>query len=139
MRSPHFQKLAEIDDHRFIMGCRHGMVHLTWGRMTLRFQRDEFRRLAGILARAVDGLPPVFVEEGEIHVAYRADESELRLSTLILLLPGDELVELAYAAQDAIRRLDDVLASGVWADQDSTIDVPSDSASTLGGTRFSVN
>ena len=139
MRSPHFQKLAEIDDHRFIMGCRHGMVHLTWGRMTLRFQRDEFRRLAGILARAVDGLPPVFVEEGEIHVAYRADESELRLSTLILLLPDDELFELTHAIQDAIRRLDDVLTSGVWADEESADDTPRDPTASLGGTRFSRN
>ncbi|MBN1656976.1 MAG: hypothetical protein JXA93_01175 [Anaerolineae bacterium] len=140
MRTPHFLKLAEIDDHRFIMACRHGMVHLTWGRLTVRFTRDEFRRVAGILQRAIDGLPPVFVQDGEIHVTYRADsESELRLGTLVLLLRGDEIVELAGAAREAIHHLDDIIASGVWERQEADDEAPPDLTSTLRGTHFSLN
>lgn len=140
MRTPHFLKLAEIDDLRFIMGCRHGMVHLTWGRVTVRFQRDEFRRLAGLLARALDDVPPVFVQDGAIRVSYRpGDESELRLGTVVILLPGDEILELTEAAQDAIRHLDNILVSGVWEQEESDDDAPADPTSRLGGTRFSRN
>lgn len=140
MNMPHFLKLVEIDDHRFIMACRHGMVHLTWERLTVRFTRDEFRRVAGILTRATDGLPPVSLQDGGIHVSYRADEeSELRFGPLILVLPGDDLVELAEAAREAIHHLDDIIASGVWEREESPDQTPPDLASTLGGTHFSKN
>jgi hypothetical protein len=139
MRTPHFLKLAEIDDHRFIMGCRHGMIHLTWGRLTVRFTRDEFRRVAGILRRAIDGLPPVFMQDGEIHVTYRGQaESELRLGPLVLLLAGDEIVELTDAARDAIHHLDDIVASGVWERKEADDNAPPDPAKP-GGPRFSLN
>ena len=42
---------------------------------------------------------------------------ELQLGSLILLLSPDRCAELAQAAQDAVTRLDRILASGVW-DQD---------------------
>lgn len=140
MKTPRFFKLAEIDEYRFIMGCPHGMIHLTWGRMTVRFTRDEFRRIAGILQRATDGLPPVFVQDGEIHVSYRADgDSELRLGPLVLLLSGHDIVDLTRAARDAVHHLDDIIASGMWDREQAGDETQADLTSTLGRTHFSLN
>ena len=91
MRAPHFLRLAEIDERRFINACRHGLVHLTWSRITLRFSRDEFRRLAGLLARSADTLPPSSARDGRMQVTCTSDGGcELQLGSLRLALSPDE-------------------------------------------------
>jgi hypothetical protein len=140
MRTPHFVRLVEIDEHRFISACRHGLVHLTWGRLTVRFARDEFRRVAALLARAVDGIPPSFVRDGGFRATYRAEEeSELRIGPLALLLSADEFVDFAEAAGNASRRLDEILASGMWDRKSESDDRPDSPPSPFSPTRFSDN
>jgi hypothetical protein len=115
MRAPHFVRLARIDDQRFINGCRHGIVHLTWGRNTIRFSREEFRRVANLLEHAVSALPPYSLRDGDFGVTYRSDdECELRLGHVVMLLSCHEFEELANAAREAVDRLDQILASGAW-------------------------
>jgi hypothetical protein len=115
MRAPHFVRLAQIDDQRFITGCRHGLIHLTWGRTTIRFNRDEFRRVENLLARAASDLAPYSQRDGEFGVTYRSDdECELQFGPVVMLLPNQEFKELAHAAQEALNRLDRILASGAW-------------------------
>ncbi|HSJ55236.1 MAG TPA: hypothetical protein VLC52_15960 [Anaerolineae bacterium] len=118
MRTPHFLRLAQIDDTRSISGCRHGLVHLSWGRATIRFARDEFRRLAGLLARAGDSLSSSFLREGELEITYQPEnECKVQAGAVVLLLSPDEYRELERAARDAVERLDEILSSGMW-DQD---------------------
>jgi len=117
MKAPHFLRLAQIDEQHFITGCRHGLVHLTWGRSTLRFRRDEFRRLAGLLARAADArsLAAVTVQDGQMRMTCHPDDDcELQVDTLVLLLSPDEFQNLLQAAQEAVQYLDQFLASGAW-------------------------
>ena len=126
MRVPHFLRLARIDGQHFITACRHGLVDLTWGRTTTRFSRDEFRRLVGLLARAMDSVPPISLRDGELRVTFRPDEDcELRVASLVLLLSTAEFEEFAQMAQDALRRLDKVLDSGVWDQDEPEADPPS--------------
>ena len=125
MRTPGFLRLVEIDEQHFITACRHGLVHLTWGRCTIRFARDEFQRLAALLDRALDSLPPVWVGDGELRVTYRSDEaSELRVEPVVLLLSPPEFSSFVQAVREATDRLMQILASGVWdreeEPQDST-------------------
>ena len=116
--TPNFVRLVQLDDRHFVSACRHGLIHLTWGRITVRLGRDEFRRLATLLEEAVTELPPASLRDRELRITYRLDEDcELQLGSLILLLSPTRCAELAQAAQDAITRLDRILASGVW-DQD---------------------
>ncbi len=115
MRAPDFLQLARIDGQRFIAACRHGLVHLTWRRTTIRFSRDGFRRLAGLLERAADALPPSTARDGEIRVTCRLDEDcELQVGSLVLLISPAEFQALVKAASEAMRRLDQILDSGVW-------------------------
>lgn len=120
MRTPHYVRLAQIDAQRFIAGCRHGLIHLTWRRTTIRFTRDEFRHLSNLLQRTASKMPPHPLHDGEFQATYRKDDGcELRIGPLVMLLSCQEFEQLARAAREAIRRLDDILDSGAWDRVDS--------------------
>lgn len=139
MRAPSFMQLARIDGRRFITACRHGLVHVTWGRITLRFSREEFRRLGGLVERAADALPPGSFRDGELRVVCRPDgDNELRVGPLILLLPPAEFQALVEAVREAMQRLDQILASGMW-DEDEAHEAPPSVLEQLHRTVFSRN
>jgi hypothetical protein len=139
MRVPHFVRLAQIDDQRFISACRHGLVHLTWGRATLRMLRDEFRSLANLLERVDQAQAPTTAREGEIEVCARLDgDGELRVGTLVLLLSPDELRQFARSTREAVARLERLLASGIWARSEEDAATP-DSGAPFQRTPFSEN
>jgi hypothetical protein len=124
MMMPHFLTLAQLDDQHTISACRHGIIHLTWGRITARFHRDEFRRLVGLLERAVDALPPAQISEGELRVTtHRDQDCEVQVGPVILLLSESRLQEFSQVAKGAIQRLDEILASGAW-ERDQPEDAP---------------
>ena len=115
MRTPNFVRLAQIDEQRFISACRHGLVHLTWARATVRITRDEFRRLVALLSRSASAAPPASFHDGELRVSSRLDEGcELKVGSWILRLSPDECHEFSNAAREALHRLDEILASGMW-------------------------
>jgi hypothetical protein len=139
MRAPGFMQLARIDERRFIMACRHGLVHVTWGRITLRFSRQEFRRLGGLVERATDALSPDSVHDGALRVTARPDEDcEVRVGPLALLLPPAEFQAFVKAVREAVQRLDEILASGIW-DQDEAEEARPSVIDQLRKTRFSHN
>jgi len=140
MRTPHFLRLAQIDEQHFIMACRSGLVHLTWGRATVRLTRGEFRRLGNLLQQATETSPPSYVRDGLLSLAYRrAEESELRLGSLILVLSAAEVRELAGAAQRAVHHLDEFLASGAWERDEAADDAPSGFGEQVRRNPFSQN
>jgi hypothetical protein len=114
MRAPHFVQLAAIDERRVINACRHGLVHLTWDRITVRFTRDEFRRLARLLARSMESPPPGWFRDGEIEVTYSARDCNLRLGSLTLAVSQGEYQALSTAAREAVEQLDKILDAGMW-------------------------
>jgi hypothetical protein len=124
MRAPHFLRLAEIDERRFINACRHGLIHLTWSRITIRLSRDEFRRLGGLLARSADTLPPSSARDGRMQITRSVDEDcELRLGSLRLSISTAEFQALGGAVQEAVEQLDKILDAGMW-DESEPEDAP---------------
>ena len=139
MRAPHFLRLAEIDELRFISACRHGLIHLTWRRITIRLSQDEFRLLAGLLARCVDELPPSSTRDGKMQVTCSPDgDCELRLGSLRLAIAPDDLGALGGAVQEAVKQLDEILDAGMW-DEGEPSDAPPTMIEHLRGHRFSEN
>ena len=119
MRAPHFLRLAKIDEQRFINACRHGLVHLTWRRITIRLSREEFRRLDGLLARSADSLPPGSAQDGRMQVTRTSEEGcELQLGSLKLVISPDDFRALARAVQEAVEQLDEILDAGIWDEQE---------------------
>jgi len=139
MRTPHFVRLAEIDERRFITACRHGLIHLTWKRTTIRMTRDELWQLAGLLEQASDALPPATKRAGELVITYRQDEDcEFQIGPLVLLLSPAEFQAFVKAAREATHRLDEILESGMWDDEEPE-DEPSDFWEQLRRIPFSRN
>jgi len=139
MRVPHFVRLVEIDDQRFISACRHGLVHLTWGRATLRLLRDEFRSLANLLERVSEAQAPASAHDGQIEVSARLDgDGELRVGSLVLLLSPEELRQFAKSAREAVIRMDRLLGSGMWSRDEEDTSKP-ESGTPFQRTPFSEN
>jgi hypothetical protein len=139
MMKPHFVTLAQLDDHHFINACRHGVVHLTWERITARFRQDEFQRLADLLQQAADDEPPASVRDGDLRVTVRPDDDcELQVGSLILLLPTTGFHDLARIAREAAQKLQKLLASGAW-DQDGPEEPPDSTLDQLRRIPFSRN
>lgn len=138
-KMPHSLRLAQIDDRHFITACRYGLVHLTWGRITARFSRDEFGRLANLLERLEEAGPPASLRDGELQVTSRIDDDcELCIGPLALLMTPARLQQLAGAASEAVQRLEDLLASGLW-DRDEEEDTPPGGLGESGRIPFSQN
>jgi hypothetical protein len=115
MMMPNFVRLAQLDDQHFVTACRHGLIHLTWGRVTARLTREEFRQLVGMLQQAQATLSPASLRQGDLRITTRPDEEcELQIGKLVLLLSPDQFEGLARIAQEALHRLDRILASGAW-------------------------
>ena len=116
---PHFLRLAQLDDERFIMACRHGIVHMTWRRTTMRLSRDELRQLASLLAQAADELLPATLRHGELRVTCRLDDDcEFQMGPLVLLLSAKQFQEFVTMVSTATRRMDQLLDSGVWDEKE---------------------
>ena len=145
MRAPHFITLAQIDRAHFITACRHGVVHLTWGRTTLRFSHSEFERLASLVQQVTDGPPPASAHDGELRVISRPEEdSELRVGPTVILLSPSEWRSFDKAIRSAAQHLSAVLSSGAWDDPEDAADgeereAPSNPLVQLRETRFSDN
>jgi hypothetical protein len=137
---PRFTILSRIDDTRFISACPHGMVHLTWERLTLRLRVDEFEALALLLGHAVPGNEhlPGSRAAGSLRLSYRpGDPPEVCIGVAALRLKMIELRQLAAAVEEARLRLGQIAASGEWDQPDP--ERPADPFAGLKQNPFSVN
>lgn len=116
MRTPQVLRLAQLDDQHFVMACGHGLIHLTWGRATIRMSRDEFRHMGRLLEQAADeDAPPAPTTDHTTGMVYRADGAwELRFGSLALILTPAELQNLLQVVRRALSQLDAFLAAGFW-------------------------
>lgn len=119
-------RLASIDRLRFVTACRHGLIHITWNRITLRLSRAEFKRLTLLLDQVAAGPPAGRSRDGELRLVWRFDEeSELRVGTSILLLVPNEFRAFVAMCRTARDQLEKILESGLW-DRDPAEDDPPD-------------
>jgi hypothetical protein len=139
MRLPYVLTLAQLDDQHSIAACRSGIVHLIWGRITVRFSQDEFNRLAGLLAEATDESAAVSVSDGGLRITARpGDECECQFGPLVLLFAPTEFLQFARTVQEAARSLHGFLASGVW-ERETQEDAPQGALQQLQRIPFSLN
>lgn len=142
MRAPHFITLAKIDEAHLITACRHGVVHLSWGRASVRFSRGEFERLASLVRKVADAPPPATEHERELRVISRIEEdSELRVGPVVILMNPDEWQAFTTAMKKAMRTLSSVLSSGAWSepDEDEHRGAPPNPLAQLRDANFSDN
>jgi len=139
MSGPRFTILARIDDLHFIAACPHGVAHLTWENVTLRFTLDEFKTMARLVERAMAARTPMMLTDGNLSVAWRPiDPCELQVGPTALRLSPSDFRRLAATVQEARRRLDDLTAAGAWAEPDQQ-ESPPDPFQELKRIPFSLN
>ena len=139
MVTGHFIPLASAGDQREISVCRHGIVHLNWWNMTLRFMPEDFERLATVLKDGQTMMVSLGPHcDGDICLSSRDGRGYvLTVGPVSLTLDAAEYRSLTDMAQQARHYLKTVLASGAWAEPE----VAPPSANPLLGpeTRFSAN
>ena len=119
MSGPRFTILARMDDLHFIAACPHGVAHLTWENVTLRFTLDEFKTMARLVERAIAAQTAMMLTDGNLSVAWQPlDRCELQVGPTALRLSPADFRRLAATVQEARRRLDDLTAAGAWAEPD---------------------
>ncbi|MBN1315806.1 MAG: hypothetical protein JXA42_10070 [Anaerolineales bacterium] len=114
MAQTHFIELARLEETGMINLCRHGIVHFTWHNVTIRIRIDAFRRLERLLqrGRAMTTAIPIYDEELSVNV----EETEYRIAIGIIeiLLRPEEFLSLVNLISNAIKRLEEVVATGDW-------------------------
>ena len=142
MGGPRFTILARIDDLHFIAACPHGVAHLTWEKITLRLALDELKAISGLLEQAVTARTTTVMAvegRGDLCVTWQPPaRCELRVGSAVLRLPPGEFRRLAALAQEARRRLDDLVASGAWTESEPQ-EAPPDPFQELRRVLFSRN
>jgi hypothetical protein len=135
---PYFLPLARLDDQHYITACRHGLVHLTWGRTTTRFSRAEFQKLAGLVAEAL-GPYPTTIRDGDLRITFSPEgDCEVQVGPLVVVLSSAEFAKFARLLPEAAQQLAKILASRVW-ERDEQEAGPGDLLSQLRRTLFSQN
>jgi hypothetical protein len=138
MRTPHFVVLAQTDHQHSVRACRHGIVHLTWTRVTMRFSTEEFQRLAGLLSQIQEEAPLGSIHNGSLRILSRPDEEcEIRLGSWVLLLSPAEFREFSKLIKEASQSLQGILASGMWDEPEQ--EPPSDALKQIRRNPFSKN
>jgi len=140
MVTGHFIPLASADDRREISVCRHGIVHLNWWNMTLRFMPKDFERLTETLTYG-KGMAVSFGSwcDGDICLSSRHGPGYvLTVASVSLALDAEDYRSLTSIAQKASRRLKTVLASKMWQEPEPESPQANPLAG-LKGTNFSTN
>lgn len=118
MAQMHFIELARLEETGLISICRHGIIHFTWHNVTIRLRNDAFRRLGRLLqrGRAMTTAIPIYDEELSVNV----EESEYRIAIGIveLLLRPEEFLTLVNLVSEAIKRMEEIIASAAWDQPD---------------------
>ncbi|MFQ5814804.1 MAG: hypothetical protein ACE5I2_16625 [Anaerolineae bacterium] len=131
--------LAETDERRYIMQCEHGVIHLTWGHMTLHLTPTDFTRVAHLLEAGVSSTAPTRTGDDRCCLVRSADGYfQLWLGNVGLhLLPVDFLL-LVDMVRVALRCLTDVGSDETAADSPKTAE-GDPGTEMLPGTLFSIN
>lgn len=68
----HYTILAERDAHHHVAYCKHDVVHLTWGTVTLRFRPQDFARIINLLEQGAMGAGDRKICDGPICLIQNA-------------------------------------------------------------------
>ncbi len=118
MITGHFMPLASVDDHRTITICRHGVIHLNWWNLTLRFLPDRFAQIVDVLDHGDQMLVSLgpWCDDDVCLETRDGRHYALTIGPVRLVLEAQEYRELTEMAHEAQERLESVLDSG-WLEE----------------------
>ena len=119
MARAHFIQLASLEERGVITICRHGIVHLSWRNMTIRYRVHDFRRLARLLEQGGALASPIPLYDDELCVAVEEADYRVTMGAVELLLNTEEFLAKTDMALEAVLRLDQLLASDEWREEEA--------------------
>jgi hypothetical protein len=98
----HFLVIARFNERIYIARCGHGIIHLVWGMVTLRFRPQDFVQVARLMEQGAIGDRNQHVSNGAVcltqdengNFSLKVKEFVLHLTTIDFLL----LVDLMHSA-----------------------------------------
>jgi hypothetical protein len=139
MARTHFSRLAHAPGQGVVSVCRHGLVHLTWGNVTIRLERDLFLRLGRLLDRALAITTPIPIYDGELSVGFDQTHFRITVDAIEWSLSAEDFLVFREMVQKAARRLEALIASGRWEEPDEAEAPILSLMDEAGEPRFSLN
>jgi hypothetical protein len=139
MARTHFSRLAHAPGQGVVSVCRHGLIHLTWGNVTLRLERELFLRLGRLLDRALAIASPIPIYDGELSVGFDQTHFRITVEAIEWSLSTEAFLAFRAMVQEAVERLEALLASGRWDEPDEAEPLTLNPMDEPGEPRFSLN
>jgi hypothetical protein len=119
----HFTLMAKSSDHRYLLQCEHGTLHLIWHHAAMQFPLHDFLRLARFLDTWTDN-GTTTVCDGFIRL-YQSETGnvQLWLSGVGVYLTPFDMLSLTDMAQTAAARIAGIEQAPTLRCQSLTMDL----------------
>jgi hypothetical protein len=118
MARSHFSRLAHAPGQGVVSICRHGLVHLTWENLTIRLEREVFRRLGRLLERGLGISSPIPIYDEDLAVGFEQSHFRITVDSVELTLTPESFLTLRQMTKEALERMEVLMATGRWEAQD---------------------
>lgn len=139
MSRSHFIQLATAEDWGSVIVCRHGVVHLRWGNLTIRLPHEAFGRLVRLVNLGSTLASPIPLRDRELGVAIEEDGYRVSVDFLELVLSAEAYLAFLMLLTDALRKLQEVMARDDWEQEPQSFTFTDDAGELLRPHSFSLN
>lgn len=139
MSGSHFIQLASAEDWGSVLVCRHGIVHLRWGNLTIRLPRDAFGRLVRLVGKGGTLASPIPLRDSELGVTVEEKGYRVAIDFLELVLTAEAYLAFLMLVADAFHRLEEVMARDNWEQEPEPPTFSDDVGELLRPHQFSLN
>jgi hypothetical protein len=135
----HFIQLASAEDWGSVLVCRHGVIHLRWGNLTVRLPHEVFGRLVRLVGQGSSLASSIPLRDGELSVAIEEGGYRVAVDFLELVLTAEAYLAFLILLKDALHRLQEVMAREDWQQEPESLSFADDAQELLRPHRFSLN
>jgi hypothetical protein len=135
----HFIQLASAEDWGSVLVCRHGVVHLRWGNVTVRLPHEVFSRLVRLVGQGSTLASAIPLRDGELGVAIEEGGYRVAVDFLELVLTAEAYLAFLMLVKDAFCKLEEVMARDDWQQEPESLSFADDAQELLRPHRFSLN
>jgi hypothetical protein len=135
----HFIQLASAEDWGSVLVCRHGVIHLRWGNITVRLPHEVFSRLVRLVGQGSNLASSIPLRDGELGVAIEEGGYRVAVDFLELVLTAEAFLAFLMLVKDAHCTLEEVMARDDWQEEPQSLTFEDDAQELLRPHRFSLN
>jgi hypothetical protein len=131
--------LAYLEQWGSIVVCRHGIIHIRWGNVSIRLQIETFQRLASLVDRGSSLPPPFSFSDGDLAIVTEEPDYRVTIGSVELVLTADGWLAFDMIVGDGAYRLEQFLARDDWPEEPESVPFEYDLEELMRPHRFSPN